>query len=125
MRPCTSQGTFHFTVSRGRVTATGESENYLKRANDYEWEADKELTWRVRRAMRREAVFGFITPFVTALPRADVAWRRDTVASSTFFSATAAWTFFTRLLRAPSVARVRSCRFTAWRARRIVDLCTI
>ena len=39
----------------------------------------------MRRAIRREAVFGFITPFVTALPRADVAWRRDTFASSTFF----------------------------------------
>jgi hypothetical protein len=35
-----------------------------------------------------------------------------------------AWTFFTRLLRAPNVARLRSCRFIAWRARRIVDLCT-
>lgn len=37
---------------------------------------------------------------------------------------TTAWTFLTRVLRAPSVARLRSCRFTDWRARRIVDLCT-
>ena len=36
-------------------------------------EADKELTCEVRREMRREAVFGFITPLVTALLRADVA----------------------------------------------------
>src|SRR4029077_9129336 len=102
-----------------RGAATDEGENHIERANDYEGEADKELTWSVRRAIRREAVFGFITPLVTALPSADVAWRRDTRASSTFFSATAALTFLMRLFRAPSVARLRSCRFTDWRARRI------
>ena len=73
MRPCAAQRSFPLTGSWERVTATGESEDDLERANDYEREADKELTWSVRRAMRREAVLGFITPFVTALPRADVA----------------------------------------------------
>src|SRR5262245_39033861 len=107
-----------------RSTAGGGGENDIDWAYDYEGEADKELTWSVRRAIRREAVFGFMTPFVTALPRADVAWRRDILASSIFFSATAAWTFLTRLLRAPIVARFRAFRFTDWRARRIVDLCT-
>src|SRR4029077_3052853 len=112
MRPCATQRTSPITGSWDRVKATGESEDNLERANDYEREADKELTWSVRRAMRREAVLGFITPFVTALARAHVASRRGTAASSTFFSATAVWTFLTRLLRAPSVARLRSCRFT-------------
>src|SRR6476620_5270702 len=108
MRPYTSQRTSPLTGSWGRVGATNEGKNHIERANDYEGEADKELTWSVRRAIRREAVLGFITPFVTALPRADVAWRRDTFASSTFFSVTAAWTFFTRLLSVPNVARLRS-----------------
>src|SRR3970282_1293989 len=124
MRSCAAHCTSTLTESWRRSAATGEGENHIERADDYEWEADKALTWSVRRATRREAVFGFITPFVTAFPRADVALRSDTFASSTFFSATAAWTFFTRLLRAPSVARLRSCRLMAWRARRIVDLCT-
>ena len=72
--------------------------------------------------MRREAVFGFITPLVTALLRADVATRNEVFASSTFLSATAVWTFFARLLTALSAARFRAWRLSACRARRIVDL---
>src|SRR5512134_2576968 len=72
--------------------------------------------------MRRDAVFRFSTPFVTALLRADVASRKEVLASSAFFSATAVWTFFTRLFTALNAARFLACRFTAWRARRIVDL---
>src|SRR3977135_2921767 len=87
MRSCPGNCASTLNESWRRDAATGEGENHIERANDYEWEADKELTWSVRRAIRRDAVFGFITPFVTALPRADVAWRRDTFASSTFFSA--------------------------------------
>ena len=72
--------------------------------------------------MRREAVFGFITPLLTALLRADVATRKEVFASSTFLSAMAVWTFFTKLLTALSAARLRAWRFTDCRARRIVDL---
>jgi len=45
---------------------TDEGENHIERANDYDGEADKELTWSVRRAIRREPYWVFITPFVTA-----------------------------------------------------------
>ena len=72
--------------------------------------------------MRRDAVLGFRTPLVTALLSADVATCNEVLASSIFLSATAVCTFFTRLLTALSAARLRVWRFSAWRARRIVDL---
>jgi hypothetical protein len=72
--------------------------------------------------MRREAVLAFKTPLETALLSAAVATRKDVLASSTFFSATAAWTIFTSPLTALKVARFLARRRSAWRARRIVDL---
>src|SRR5215831_19645118 len=72
--------------------------------------------------MRRDAVFGLSTPLVTALLRADVATRNEVFASSIFFAAMAVCTFFTRLFTALSAARLRVWRFSACRARRIVDL---
>ena len=69
------------------------------------------MTRRVSLEMRRDAVLGFKTPLVTALLSADVAMCSDDLASSTFLSATAVSTFFTRLLTALSAARLRAWRF--------------
>ena len=91
-------------------------------ANDQEREPDRALTRSVKRDTRREAVLRFRAPLDTAFPIAETASRKEVLASSNFFSARAYWTFLTTVFTAFIVARFRSCRRSAWRARRIVDL---
>ena len=63
--PGTCTSTLNKSWRRG--AATDEGENHIERANDYEWEADKELTWSVRRAIRRDAVFGGLPQILIVL----------------------------------------------------------
>lgn len=80
------------------------------------------LTRRVKREIRLEAVFGFKTPFVTALASAAVASRSEVLASPALLAPRASWTFLTTLFTALNVARFRCRRRSDWRARLIVDL---
>ena len=101
---------------------TGEAQNGIECQNNQECEAVIALTRRVRRDIRLEAVFGFKTPFVTALANAAVASRSEVFASSAFLPSRASCTFLTTLLTALNVARFRWRRRSDWRARLIVDL---
>ena len=80
------------------------------------------LTFFARRATRREAVLRLTMPLVTALLNAEAASRKLALAASAFFSSTACSTFLMTPLTPLITARFRRVRFTACRARLIVDL---
>lgn len=80
------------------------------------------MTLVARRETRREAVLRFSTPLLTALCKAAVASRSDAFASAAFFWSTALRTFRMAPLTELSTARFRWWRFSACRARLMVDL---
>ena len=89
----------------------GRFETGVEYQNGYA-EAVMAFTRTVSLDTRREAVFGFRTPLVTALLSAAVASRKVAFASSGFLAVIASWTLRSTLRTELSVARLRKRRFS-------------